>query len=63
MTNDRSTFGRYEIVPIGLDPSHDWSCDFMILQSPSFLDVSSDELVAFEIVALVGKNLLNPVEN
>ncbi len=32
MTNERSTFGRYEIVPIGLDLSHDWLYDFMTLQ-------------------------------
>ncbi len=51
MTNKRSTFGRYKIVSIRLDPLH----DFMTLQLPSFLDVSSDKYEAFEIIALVGE--------
>ena len=35
----------YEIVPIRLDPSRNWSYDFMTLQLPSFLDASSDKRV------------------
>ena len=35
----------------------------MILQLPFFLDASSDECITFEIMALVKKNLLNPVKN
>ncbi len=35
----------YEIVPIKLDPSCDWSCNFMTLQLPLFLDVSSNKHV------------------
>ncbi len=43
----------YEIVPIRLDLSRDWLYDFMTLQLPFFLDTSSDECVAFEIMALL----------
>ena len=53
----------YEIVPIGLDLLCDQSCDLMILQLPFFLDASSNKRVTFEIIALVGKNLLNLVGN
>ncbi len=36
MINKRLTFGRYEIVPIGLDLSCDKLYDFMILQQLCF---------------------------
>ncbi len=45
----------YEIVPIRLDLSRDWSCDFIILQLPFLLDASSNEHVKIEIMALVKK--------
>ena len=35
----------------------------MTLQLPSLLDANSNKRVAFEIMALVEKNLLNPVGN
>ena len=35
----------------------------MTLQLPSFLDTSSNKRIAFEIMALVGKNLLNLEKN
>ena len=35
----------------------------MILQLPFLLDASSNKHVAFEIIALVAKNLPNPVKN
>ena len=53
----------YKIVSIRLDPSRDWSYNFMILQLLFLLDASSDEWVVFEIMVLVEKNLLNLVEN
>ncbi len=36
---------------------------FMTLKLPSFLGARSDEYVAFEIMALVRKNLLNQMGN
>ncbi len=45
----------YEIILIRLDLSYDWSYDFMSLQLSFVLDASSNEHVAFEIMALVEK--------
>ncbi len=45
----------YEIIPIRLDLSRDWSHDFMILQLPFLLDASSNKRVVFENMALVEK--------
>ena len=49
----------YKIVSIRLDPSRDQSYEFMTLQLPFLLDASSNKRIAFEIMALVEKNLLN----
>ena len=55
MTNKSSTFGRYEIVLMRLNPSRDWLCDLIILQLPLLFDVSFNKYVAFEIMVLVEK--------
>ena len=40
MTNKRSIFERYEIVPVRLDSSRDALYDFMILQFGSYMNKS-----------------------
>ncbi len=55
MTNERSTFGRYEIVSIRLDLSRDLLCDLMTLLLPFLLDTSSDKHIAFKIMVLIKK--------
>ncbi len=53
MINERSTFKGYGIVSIGLNPSRNWSYDFMTLQLPFFLDINSNKHIAFKIMALL----------
>ena len=53
----------YKIVPIGLDLLNDQLYDFITLQLPSFLNANSDKCIAFEIMTLMKKNLLNQIEN
>ncbi len=56
MINEELTFGRYEIVSIGLDLSRDLLFDFMTLQLAFLLDVCSNKYITFEIMALlIGK--------
>ena len=63
MTNKRLAFGRYKIVLVRLDLLHSWLYNFMILQLPFFLDTSFNKHIAFEIIVLIGINLLNSMEN
>ena len=53
MINKRSTFKRYEILAIRLNPLCDWSCDFITLQLSFFLDTSSNKRILFEIMILL----------
>ena len=63
MTNEKSTFGRYKIIPIGFNLSYDLSYEFIILQLPFVLNTSFDKCVSIWNYGFGEKNLLNPVKN